>query len=122
MTSSKLLTASVVLMLGGGACDAQAAVKDSAGGYPTKPVRVIFPFAAGGAGDVIARAYGEKFTEKFGQGWVLDNRGGAGSTLGTAIAAKATPDGYTLFQANMTLAASYAAYQKLPYDPVRDFA
>ena len=53
---------------------------------------------------------------------MLDNRGGAGSTLGTAIAAKASPDGYTLFQANMTLCVSYAAYEKLPYDPVRDFS
>ena len=123
MTGPKLIGASLVLMLG---ILAPFCVHAAAAGpkpdYPTKPVRVIFPFAAGGAGDVIARAYGDKFTEKFGQGWVLDNRGGAGSTLGTAIAAKATPDGYTLFQANMTLCVSYAAYEKLPYDPVRDFA
>ena len=96
-----------------GACAAQS--------YPNKPVRVVFAFAAGGAGDIIGRAYGQKFTEKFGQAWVLDNRGGAGSTIGTDIAAKAAPDGYTLFQANMTLCVSYAAYAKLPYDPVRDF-
>ena len=89
--------------------------------YPNKPVRVIFPFAAGGAGDIIARAYGQKFTERFGQNWVLDNRGGAGSTLGTDIAAKATPDGYTLLQASLTFAVSAATYTKLPYDPVRDF-
>ena len=105
----------VLMMLGAaGACGAQS--------YPSKPVRVIFAFAAGGAGDIIGRAYGQKFTEKFGQSWVLDNRGGAGSTIGTDIAAKAPPDGYTLFQANMTLCVSYAAYAKLPYDPVRDFA
>jgi tripartite-type tricarboxylate transporter receptor subunit TctC len=122
MTASKLVTAWIALMLAAGAGWSQAAVKDPAGGYPTQPVRVIFAFAAGGAGDVIARAYGDKFTERFGQGWVLDNRGGAGSTLGTAIAAKAAPDGYTLFQANMTLCVSYAAYEKLPYDPVRDFS
>jgi tripartite-type tricarboxylate transporter receptor subunit TctC len=97
-----------------GACAAQQT-------YPNKPVRVVFAFAAGGAGDIIGRAYGQKFTEKFGQAWVLDNRGGAGSTIGTDIAAKAAPDGYTLFQANMTLCVSYAAYAKLPYDPVRDF-
>lgn len=90
--------------------------------YPNKPVRVIFPFAAGGAGDIIARAYGQKFTEKFGQSWVLDNRGGAGSTIGTALAAKAAADGYTLLQCNLTLAVSAAAYGKLPYDIVRDFA
>jgi tripartite-type tricarboxylate transporter receptor subunit TctC len=107
------------------ACIVLAFVATGAGAaqnYPNKPVRVIFAFAAGGAGDVIARAYGQKFAERFGQGWVLDNRGGAGSTLGTDLAAKAVPDGYTLFQANMTLCVSYAAYAKLPYDPVRDFA
>jgi tripartite-type tricarboxylate transporter receptor subunit TctC len=115
MAGSKRVSAWLVLALvAAGACPAQD--------YPNKPVRVIFPFAAGGAGDIIARAYGQKFTEKFGQGWVLDNRGGAGSTLGTDIAAKAVPDGYTLFQANMTLCVSYAAYAKLPYDPVRDFS
>jgi tripartite-type tricarboxylate transporter receptor subunit TctC len=90
--------------------------------YPSKPVRVIFPFAAGGAGDIIARAYGQKFTEKFGQSWVLDNRGGAGSTLGTDIASKAPADGYTLFQCNLTFAVSAAVYSKLPYDAERAFA
>ena len=103
-----------VALAAAGACAAQQ-------NYPNKPVRVVFAFAAGGAGDIIGRAYGQKFTEKFGQAWVLDNRGGAGSTIGTDIAAKAAPDGYTLFQANMTLCVSYAAYAKLPYDPVRDF-
>ena len=115
MAGSKRMSAWIALALvAAGASWAQE--------YPNKPVRVIFPFAAGGAGDIIARAYGQKFTEKFGQSWVLDNRGGAGSTIGTDIAAKAVPDGYTLFQANMTLCVSYAAYSKLPYDPVRDFA
>lgn len=90
--------------------------------YPNKPVRVIFPFAAGGAGDIIARAYGQKFTDKFGQGWVLDNRGGAGSTIGTEIASKAPADGYTLFQCNLTFAVSAAVYGKLPYDAERAFA
>ena len=115
MPTTKWAGAWVAVMLAAaGACAAQS--------YPSKPVRVIFAFAAGGAGDIIARAYGQKFAEKFGQGWVLDNRGGAGSTLGTDLAAKAVPDGYTLFQANMTLCVSYAAYAKLPYDPARDFA
>ncbi len=90
--------------------------------YPDKAVRVIFPFAAGGAGDIIGRAYGQKFSEKFQQSWVFDNRGGTGTTIGTDIAAKAAPDGYTLLQGNTTLCVSYAAYAKLPYDPVRDFA
>ena len=91
-------------------------------GYPNKPIRVIFPFAAGGAGDIFVRTYGQKFTEKFGQSWVLDNRGGAGSTIGTEIAAKAAADGYTLLQGNLTFAVSAAIYGKLPYDAERDFA
>lgn len=99
-----------------------AAATSWAQSYPSKPVRVIFPFAAGGAGDIIARAYGQKFADKFGQSWVLDNRGGAGSTLGTDIASKASPDGYTLFQCNMTFAVSSAVYRSLPYDPERAFA
>ena len=90
--------------------------------YPHKPVRVIFPFAAGGAGDIIARTYGQKFAEKFGQGWVLDNRGGAGSTLGTDIVAKSAPDGYTLLLGSLTFAVSAATFAKLPYDPVGDFS
>jgi tripartite-type tricarboxylate transporter receptor subunit TctC len=109
-----LITGIGLALVAAGACRAQE--------YPNKPVRVVFAFAAGGAGDIIGRAYGQKFTEKFGQSWILDNRGGAGSTIGTDIAAKSAPDGYTLFQANLTLCVSYAAYEKLPYDPVRDFA
>ncbi len=115
MTGSKWVSAWMGVMLG-------AASVSSAQDYPNKPVRVIFPFAAGGAGDIIARAYGQKFTDKFGQSWVLDNRGGAGSTIGTELAAKAPADGYTLLQCNLTLAVSAAAYSKLPYDIARDFA
>ncbi|HKA43603.1 MAG TPA: tripartite tricarboxylate transporter substrate binding protein [Burkholderiales bacterium] len=113
MARSKWIAACIVLGAAGIAC-AQA--------YPSKPVRVIFPFAAGGAGDIIARVYGQKFTEKFGQSWVLDNRGGAGSTIGTELAAKAPADGYTLLQCNLTFAVSAALYAKLPYDAERDFA
>lgn len=90
--------------------------------YPNKPIRIIFAFAAGGAGDIFVRTYGQKFADKFGQSWVLDNRGGAGSTIGTDIAAKSPPDGYTLLQANLTFAVSAAVYSRLPYDPERDFA
>lgn len=90
--------------------------------YPSKPIRVIFPFAAGGAGDIFVRAYGQKFADKFGQNWVLDNRGGAGSTIGTDLVAKAAADGYTLLQATLTFAVSAAVYSKLPYDVERDFA
>ena len=90
--------------------------------YPSRPIRVIFPFAAGGAGDIFVRTYGQKFADKFGQNWVLDNRGGAGSTIGTDLVAKAAADGYTLLQATLTFAVSAAVYSKLPYDVERDFA
>jgi len=114
MVGSKWAIAGIGLGLSvAGACWAQA--------YPNKPVRVIFPFAAGGAGDIIARAYGQKFSDKFGQSWVLDNRGGAGSTIGTEIASKAPADGYTLLQCNLTFAVSAAVYSKLPYDAERAF-
>ncbi len=89
--------------------------------YPNKPVRVIFPFAAGGAGDIIARTYGQKFSEKFGQPWVLENRAGAGSTIGADAVAKSAPDGYTLLLGTLTFAVSAATYKKLPYDPIKDF-
>lgn len=114
MTGSTWVSAGLGVLLG-------AAGLGWAQGYPTKPVRVIFPFAAGGAGDIIARAYGQKFTEKFRQSWVLDNRGGAGSTIGTDLAAKAAADGYTLLQCNLTFAVSAAVYSKLPYDAERAF-
>ncbi len=90
--------------------------------YPTKPVRIVFPFAAGGAGDIIARTYGQKFSEKFGQPWVLENRAGAGSTIGADVVAKAPADGYTLLLGTLTFAVSAATYRKLPYDPVKDFS
>jgi tripartite-type tricarboxylate transporter receptor subunit TctC len=90
--------------------------------YPTKPVRIVFPFAAGGAGDIIARTYGQKFSEKFGQPWVLENRAGAGSTIGADAVAKAPADGYTLLLGTLTFAVSAATYRKLPYDPVKDFS
>ncbi len=89
--------------------------------YPIKPLRVIFPFAAGGAGDTIARVYGQKFAEKFSQSWILENHGGAGSTLGAAMVAKSPADGYTLLLGTLTFAVSAATYKKLPYDPLRDF-
>jgi tripartite-type tricarboxylate transporter receptor subunit TctC len=130
MIGSKWVSAGIGLALGmAGASWAQTASTSpstelrtgSGQAYPNKPVRVIFPFAAGGAGDIIARAYGQKFTDKFGQSWVLDNRGGAGSTIGTELAAKAPADGYTLLQCNLTFAVSAAVYSKLPYDAERAF-
>jgi tripartite-type tricarboxylate transporter receptor subunit TctC len=90
--------------------------------YPQRPIRMIVPFAAGGAADIIARVMGTKLGETLGQPIVVDLRPGAGSTLGTDIAAKATPDGYTLALVATAHALNPGLRGKLPYDPIRDFA
>ena len=90
--------------------------------YPGKTIRMIVPFAAGGPTDVIARTLGQKLTESWGQPVVIDNRGGVGGNLGTDIAAKAAPDGYTLAMVIVGHAINASLYSKLPYDPIRDFA
>ena len=91
--------------------------------YPTKPVRIINPFAPGGATDQLARLMAQKLTELWGQSVVVENRPGASGAIGLEAVAKAPPDGYTLAIATQTThAANPALYSKLPYDPVRDFA
>ena len=89
--------------------------------WPEKPVRVIVPLAPGGSVDIVARMIAARLTEKFGEQFVVDNRPGAGATLGIAIAARANPDGYTMLMMSSAFAGSAALY-KLPYDPVRDIA
>jgi tripartite-type tricarboxylate transporter receptor subunit TctC len=95
----------------------------SAQSYPSKPIRMVVPFAAGGPTDVYARAVGQELSKLFGQPVIVDNRPGAGGNLGADIVAKSAPDGYTVvlgavgaFAVNMTL------YPKMPYDVLRDFA
>jgi tripartite-type tricarboxylate transporter receptor subunit TctC len=90
--------------------------------YPTRPVRVIVPFVAGGGTDLLARFVSQRLTELLGQQFVVDNRGGAGSVLGTQILAKAAPDGYTLGVMDTAFAINPAYAEKLPYDAERDFA
>jgi tripartite-type tricarboxylate transporter receptor subunit TctC len=90
--------------------------------YPNRPVRLITPFAPGGGTDISARVLADALTPVLGQTVVVDNRPGAGSTLGTDIAAKASPDGYTLLLGNISMAFNAALYKKLPYDTIRDFA
>jgi tripartite-type tricarboxylate transporter receptor subunit TctC len=89
--------------------------------YPIRPVRMIAPFAPGGGTDISARILAEGLTKNLGQTVVVDNRPGAGSTLGTDLAAKANPDGYTLLLGNISMAFNAALYRKLPYDTLRDF-
>lgn len=91
--------------------------------WPTRPIRFIVPFAPGGGGDVVGRIIGQRLGEQLGKPLIIDNRGGAGGTLGCELAAKAAPDGYTLLLGNVgPIAVGPALYPKLPYDPVRDFA
>jgi tripartite-type tricarboxylate transporter receptor subunit TctC len=90
--------------------------------YPTRPVRLIVPFPPGGNTDIIARTYLPKFSEFLGQQVIVDNRGGAGSTIGTEIAAKSPPDGYTLLMVSAAHTINPAMAKKLPYDSVKDFA
>lgn len=91
--------------------------------YPNKPIRFIAPFPPGGGVDIVARTVGEKLGARLGQTIVIENRPGAGATLGTGLAAKGTPDGYTLLVAPVIgLAIAHAYYRKLDYDLRRDFA
>lgn len=90
--------------------------------YPTKPVRLIVAFPAGGSTDIIARLVAQRLGEKLGQQVIVDNRGGAGGTIGTEIAAQASPDGHTLTMGTTsTHVIAPAAYAKINYDPVRNF-
>ncbi len=91
--------------------------------YPTKPIRLIVPFAAGGGNDNVARLVGKSLSDSLGQQMVIDNRPGAGGVLGAELAAKSPPDGYTLFLGGVgSHAINPNLHERLPYDPVRDFA
>ena len=89
--------------------------------YPTKPVRVVVPFTAGSATDILARTVGQKLSEQWGQPVVIDNRPGAGGTIGAAIVAKSPGDGYTLLVHSAAHAYNPAIYANLTYDTVKDF-
>ena len=90
--------------------------------YPTQPVRVIVPVAPGGGLDTFSRLVARELTGRAGQQFVVDNRPGAGTTIGSAAVAKAKSDGHTLMLSTSSFAISPAIYRKLPYDPLRDFA
>ena len=90
--------------------------------YPNKPVRVIVPFAPGGFTDVVARILGQKLSAAMGQQFIIENKAGAGSTIGTDFVAKAPPDGYTLVMVSSTHVISPWIYKSLPYDPIKSFS
>ena len=104
---------SALALLAGGA---------AAQSYPSRPVRVIVPFAPGGATDIIARLVAQKLADRLGQSVVVENKPGAGTTIGNAEVAKAKPDGYTLLFAPTPFVISQVVYPTLPYDPQKDFA
>jgi tripartite-type tricarboxylate transporter receptor subunit TctC len=90
--------------------------------YPTKPVRIIVPFAPGGATDIVTRIVGQRLTEVWGQTVVVDNRAGAGGNIGADLAAKSPPDGYTLFMpSGSVMTANQHIYKKIPFNAEKDF-
>jgi tripartite-type tricarboxylate transporter receptor subunit TctC len=91
--------------------------------WPTKPVRIVVPFAPGGTTDILARAVAPELSKAFGQQFIVDNRAGAGGNVGAEIVAKAPNDGYTLLMGTVgTHGINRALYDKMPYDPIKDFA
>ena len=101
---------------------ALGAPRGQAQDYPTRPIRVVVPFSPGGAVDGPMRIIAQELSKRLGQQVIVDNRPGAGATIGTDLVAKAAPDGYTLLLASQTNAISATLYTKLSYDPVEDFA
>jgi tripartite-type tricarboxylate transporter receptor subunit TctC len=114
---------SVASFFSAGQALSQATPQVKAGGYPTKPVRLIVPWPAGGGTDIVSRTVGQKMSENMGQQVIVENRPGAAAIIGTDFAAKAAPDGYTLLMGNIgPNSANASLYKKLPYDSIRDFA
>ena len=108
-----VLAAAALVALGASAAQAQD--------YPSRPVRVVVPFSPGGAVDGPMRVIAQELSKRLGQQVIVDNKPGAGATIGTDVVAKAPADGYTLLLASQTNAISATLYPKLPYDPIEDF-
>jgi tripartite-type tricarboxylate transporter receptor subunit TctC len=117
---SVLRSLAAVLSLGLVAASAGQAV--AADTYPSRPIRLIVPYAPGGGADTLARGIGQKLNETLGYSVVIDNRGGGGTILGSDLAAKARPDGYTIILVASTHAVVSSLHKNLPYDPIRDFS
>ena len=99
-----------------------ASLPQAADDYPNKPVRFISPFSAGGGTDAVGRIIASRLSDMMGRSFVVDNRGGADGAIGTEIAAKSAPDGYTLLVANLGTFCMTPILRKTPYDPLRDFS
>jgi tripartite-type tricarboxylate transporter receptor subunit TctC len=106
-----------------GAPGRSAAQSDTVAGWPDRPIRLILPTAAGGAGDISSRLVAQKLSERLGQQVIVENRAGASGVVGSVAVARAAPDGYTIGQVSAsTHAASSVLTRNLPYDAVKDFA
>ena len=108
-----------IVLLAVGLCCATAG---HAQAYPSRPIRLIVPFEPGGTSDLLGRVIGARLREALGQAVVIDNRGGAGGTIGASLAARAPADGHTVFVTHVGLAINETLYSKLPYDALKDLA
>jgi tripartite-type tricarboxylate transporter receptor subunit TctC len=111
-----IMIATLAFVFGGGVAQGAAAT------YPVKPIRYIVGYTPGGTADMLARAVGQKLTEAWGQQVIVENRPGGGTNIGTEVAAKSPPDGYTLFMPTVANAINPTLYPKLNFDPVKDFS
>jgi tripartite-type tricarboxylate transporter receptor subunit TctC len=109
--------AAVAVLASAGTCQAQSTAEP----YPSRPVRIIVPFGAGGPGDLFARLIGQQLSENLGKAFYIENHPGAAGNIGTALAARAPADGYTLIVVSSTFMINATLYPKLPYDPIKDF-
>ena len=119
MTLLRLIVCFSAVMLGGAA---HAQTPSPADSYPSRPVKLIVPYPPGGVTDVLGRLWAQRISQSLGQNVYVDNQGGGGSNLGTGIAARQAPDGYTLLLGATPLSINPSLYQKIPYDPHKDFA
>ena len=104
------------------ACSIAGVAAAQSTAYPSKPVRVVIPWPPGGGNDIAGRIVMQKVSESTGQQFTIDNRGGAGGTIGADLVAKAPPDGYTIMVHSITHVGNAHLYKKLPYDTLKDFA
>ena len=119
LKTCRLKAVAVLLCLVAALALSRAAVAED---WPTRPVTLIVPFAPGGTTDIVARIVGQALSVRLGQSVIVENLGGAGGTLGANQAAKAAPDGYTIFMATIAHTMAPGIYKSLPYDFVKDFA
>ncbi len=122
MRSGIAMGFAMLLAVAGGVQAQGDAAKDSAQGYPSRSVRVLVPFPPGGSNDIMARYFAQYLTERLGQQFIVDNRGGAEGIIATDVAAHARPDGHTLLFISAAHSVHGGTRSKLPYDPVNSFA